>query len=110
MLVIPTVPGPPPHLQADVVALESFRQRAFSMLSIAGFSGFCQVTTASIVYLSCGPGYLRTGLIFRFLFYPWQVSIPLGLHENLPVSVSLVAKHGSDGFLLSLVDSLSKFT
>ncbi|CAA7053277.1 unnamed protein product [Microthlaspi erraticum] len=78
VLVIPTVPGPPPHLQADVVALESFRQRAFSMLSIAGFSGFC------------------------------QVSIPLGLHENLPVSVSLVAKHGSDGFLLSLVDSLYK--
>ncbi|ESQ35978.1 hypothetical protein EUTSA_v10007679mg [Eutrema salsugineum] len=79
VLVIPTVPGPPPHLKADVAALESFRSRAFSLLSIAGVSGFC------------------------------QVSIPLGLHENLPVSVSLVAKHGSDGFLLSLVDSLSKF-
>ncbi|KAL1204646.1 Amidase 1 [Cardamine amara subsp. amara] len=76
VLVIPTVPGPPPHLQADVTALESFRSRAFSLLSIAGVSGFC------------------------------QVSIPLGLHENLPVSVSLVAKHGSNGFLLSLVDSL----
>ncbi|CAN6908407.1 unnamed protein product [Brassica oleracea] len=79
VLVIPTVPGPPPHLQADVVALESFRSRAFSLLSIAGVSGLC------------------------------QVSIPLGLHENLPISVSLVAKHGSDGFLLSLVDSLSEF-
>ncbi|CAN6981233.1 unnamed protein product [Brassica rapa subsp. trilocularis] len=79
VLVIPTVPGPPPHLQADVVALESFRSRAFSLLSIAGVSGLC------------------------------QVSIPLGLHENLPISVSLVANHGSDGFLLSLVDSLSKF-
>ncbi|KAL1192943.1 Amidase 1 [Cardamine amara subsp. amara] len=76
VLVIPTVPGPPPHLQADVAALESFRSRAFSLLSIAGVSGFC------------------------------QVNIPLGLHENLPVSVSLVAKHGSDGFLLSLLDSL----
>ncbi|CAN7066064.1 unnamed protein product [Brassica oleracea var. botrytis] len=79
VLVIPTVPGPPPHLQADVVALESFRSRAFSLLSIAGVSGLC------------------------------QVSIPLGLHENLPISVSLVATHGSDGFLLSLVDSLSEF-
>ncbi|XP_018465802.2 amidase 1 [Raphanus sativus] len=79
VLMIPTVPGPPPHLQADVVALESFRSRAFSLLSIAGVSGLCQVT------------------------------IPLGLHENLPISVSLVAKHGSDGFLLSLVDCLSKF-
>jgi Asp-tRNA(Asn)/Glu-tRNA(Gln) amidotransferase A subunit family amidase len=79
VLVIPTVPGPPPHLQANVAALESFRSRAFSLLSIAGVSGFC------------------------------QVSIPLGLHENLPVSVSLVAKYGSDGFLLSLVDSLAAF-
>ncbi|XP_010489566.1 PREDICTED: amidase 1-like isoform X1 [Camelina sativa] len=78
VLVIPTVPGPPPHLKADVAALESFRSRAFSLLSIAGVSGFC------------------------------QVSIPLGLHENLPVSVSLVATYGSDGFLLSLVDSLAE--
>ncbi|XP_023644972.1 amidase 1 [Capsella rubella] len=78
VLVIPTVPGPPPHLQADVASLESFRSRAFSLLSIAGVSGFC------------------------------QVSIPLGLHEDLPVSISLVAKYGSDGFLLSLVDSLAR--
>lgn len=35
-----------------------------------------------------------------------QVSIPLGLHDNLPVSVSLLAKHGSDGFLLNLVQAL----
>ncbi|KFK43202.1 hypothetical protein AALP_AA1G093600 [Arabis alpina] len=79
VLVIPTVPGPPPHLRADVASLETFRGRAFSLLSIAGVSGCC------------------------------QVSIPLGLHENLPVSVSLVAKHGSDVFLLGLVDLLSKY-
>ncbi|KAL1192946.1 Amidase 1 [Cardamine amara subsp. amara] len=41
VLVIPTVPAPPPHLQADVASLESFRSRAFSLLS---FSGFCQVS------------------------------------------------------------------
>lgn len=35
-----------------------------------------------------------------------QVSIPLGLHDDLPVSVSLLAKHGSDGLLLNLVETL----
>uniref|UniRef100_A0A2N9H459 Phorbol-ester/DAG-type domain-containing protein n=1 Tax=Fagus sylvatica TaxID=28930 RepID=A0A2N9H459_FAGSY len=34
------------------------------------------------------------------------VSIPLGLYDNLPVSISLLAKHGSDGFLLNLVEIL----
>jgi amidase len=34
------------------------------------------------------------------------VSIPLGLYDNLPVSISLLAKHGSDGFLLNLVETL----
>ncbi|KAH9754990.1 Amidase 1 [Citrus sinensis] len=76
ILVIPTVPGPPPKLQMDPSALEVFRARAFSLLSIAGVSGFC------------------------------QVSIPLGLHDNLPVAISLLAKHGSDGFLLNLVETL----
>ncbi|KAK0602754.1 hypothetical protein LWI29_036707 [Acer saccharum] len=68
----PTVPGPPPKLQTEATKLESFRARAFSLLSIAGVSGFC------------------------------QVSVPLGLYDNLPVAVSLLAKHGSDGFLLTL--------
>ncbi|KAK1549187.1 hypothetical protein Q3G72_026408 [Acer saccharum] len=76
ILVIPTVPGPPPKLQMDATKLESFRARAFSLLSIAGVSGFC------------------------------QVSVPLGLYNNLPVAVSLLAKHGSDGFLLNLVETL----
>ncbi|KAG5564807.1 hypothetical protein RHGRI_000869 [Rhododendron griersonianum] len=34
------------------------------------------------------------------------VSIPLGTYDNLAVSVSLLAKHGSDGFLLNLVETL----
>ncbi|KAK0600618.1 hypothetical protein LWI29_016805 [Acer saccharum] len=76
ILVIPTVPDPPPKLQTDATKLESFRARAFSLLSIAGVSGFC------------------------------QVSVPLGLYDNLPVAVSLLAKHGSDGFLLNLVETL----
>ncbi|KAK1549164.1 hypothetical protein Q3G72_011008 [Acer saccharum] len=76
ILVIPTVPDPPPKLQMDATKFESFRARAFSLLSIAGVSGFC------------------------------QVSVPLGLYDNLPVAVSLLAKHGSDGFLLNLVETL----
>ncbi|KAL5710487.1 amidase [Ranunculus cassubicifolius] len=73
ILVIPTVPGPPPKLQTEGRSLETFWVRAFSLLSIAGVSGFC------------------------------QVNIPLGIYDNLPVSISLIAKHGADGFLLNLV-------
>lgn len=76
ILVIPTVPGPPPKLQTETSSLETFRARAFSLLSVAGVSGLCQVT------------------------------IPLGKYEGLPVAVSLLAKHGSDGFLLNLVETL----
>ncbi|GFP91840.1 amidase 1 [Phtheirospermum japonicum] len=76
ILAIPTVPGPPPKLQTDPTTLESFRAKAFSLLSVAGVSGFC------------------------------QVSIPLGMHDGVPVSVSLLAKHGSDGFLLSFVEAI----
>ncbi|WOH14384.1 hypothetical protein DCAR_0933903 [Daucus carota subsp. sativus] len=78
ILAIPTVTGPPPKLQSEALASsKSFRDRSyFSFLSIAALSGFC------------------------------QVSIPLGTHNDLPVSVSLVAKHGCDGFLLNFVESL----
>ncbi|OMO62482.1 Amidase [Corchorus capsularis] len=76
ILAIPTAPGDPPKLQTDPAMLATFRARAFSLLSIAGLTGFC------------------------------QVSIPLGMHSNLPVSISLLAKHGSDGFLLNHVETL----
>ncbi|KAK9943027.1 hypothetical protein M0R45_008652 [Rubus argutus] len=76
LLAIPTVRGAPPKLQTEPATLETLLVRAFSLLSIAGVSGFC------------------------------QVSIPLGMYENAPVSVSLLAKHGSDGFLLNLVETL----
>lgn len=35
-----------------------------------------------------------------------QVSIPLGMYHNVPVAISLAAKHGSDAFLLNLVETL----
>ena len=48
VLAIPTVPGPPPKLQCDPIPLEAFRAKAFSLLSIAGVSGFCQVLSFSL--------------------------------------------------------------
>lgn len=47
-MVIPTLPGPPPKLQTEPTSLETFRARAFSLLSVAGVSGFCQVRTVSL--------------------------------------------------------------
>ncbi|KAM7481195.1 hypothetical protein LguiB_005778 [Lonicera macranthoides] len=43
ILVIPSVLGPPPKLKSEPSTLETLRARAFSLLSIAGVSGFCQV-------------------------------------------------------------------
>ncbi|KAK8947474.1 Amidase 1 [Platanthera zijinensis] len=75
VLAIPTVPGTPPKLNQDSTTLEDFRAKAFSLLAVAGLSGFC------------------------------QISVPLGLHNGLPVSVSLIARHGADYFLLNLVQA-----
>ncbi|KAJ1387450.1 Amidase signature domain [Sesbania bispinosa] len=76
ILIIPTVSGPPPKLQTNASELKDFNARAFTLQSIAGFSGCC------------------------------QISIPLGMYNNLPISISFVARHGADGFLLSLVESI----
>ncbi|XP_048548771.1 amidase 1-like [Triticum urartu] len=76
ILAIPTVPGAPPKLRMDATLLEDFRARAFSLLSIAGLSGFC------------------------------QVSIPLGTRGGVPVSVSLLARHGGDRFLVAVAQEL----
>lgn len=87
----------------EVDKLDSFRARAFSLLSIVGMTGFCQVmiiivfdTCLQFVHITC-----------KLKFAPWlQVSVPLGVHDGLPVSVSLVAKHGADGFLLHVAQTL----
>ncbi|XP_028770877.1 amidase 1-like [Neltuma alba] len=76
VLVIPTVPGPPPKIGTNTPELETFRAKAFALLSIAGVSGCC------------------------------QVNVPMGMHEGLPISISLVARQGADGFLLHLVERL----
>lgn len=42
--------------------------------------------------------------MINFLFV--QVSIPLGFHDKCPISVSLVARHFGDRFLLDIVQSM----
>ncbi|MQL93195.1 hypothetical protein Taro_025827 [Colocasia esculenta] len=76
VLALPTIPGAPPKLLTEASLLENFRAKAFSLLSIAGMSGVCQVT------------------------------VPLGMDENLPMSISLLARHGADLSLLGLVQML----
>ena len=60
VLAIPTIPGPPPELQSDPTPLEAFRAKAFSLLSIAGVSGFCQVLSLSLSLFVCVCVYCET--------------------------------------------------
>ncbi|XVE58863.1 hypothetical protein DITRI_Ditri04bG0203100 [Diplodiscus trichospermus] len=73
ILVIPTTAYPPPKLGSKDIFSEDYQNRMFSLLSIASISGCCQVT------------------------------IPLGYHDKCPVSVSFIARHGGDRFLLDTV-------
>ncbi|XP_058108104.1 outer envelope protein 64, chloroplastic isoform X2 [Magnolia sinica] len=76
ILVIPTLADPPPKLGAKEVLSDDYQTRAFSLLAIASMSGCCQVT------------------------------IPLGTHDKCPVSVSFIARHGGDRFLLDTVQTV----
>lgn len=73
ILVIPTIADPPLKLNSKKGISAEFLDRAFVLLSIASMSGCC------------------------------QISIPLGRHDGCPISVSFVASHGSDKFLLDTV-------
>ncbi|XP_047341144.1 outer envelope protein 64, mitochondrial-like [Impatiens glandulifera] len=73
ILVIPTVLDHPLKLKSKKGLLTDFQDRAFALSSIASMSGCCQVT------------------------------VPLGKYEDFPISVSLVAQHGADKFLLDTV-------
>ncbi|TPW30492.1 amidase [Martelella alba] len=70
VMVYPTAPGPAPLLTAGNDAVEDFRNRALSMLAIAGHGGLP------------------------------QLSIPLGLVDGAPIGLSLVAAPGSDRLLI----------
>ncbi|KAJ3697731.1 hypothetical protein LUZ61_001436 [Rhynchospora tenuis] len=76
VLVIPTVFGLPPKLNSKEISSDDYILRTLSLSAIAGMSGCCQVT------------------------------IPLGTYEKCPVSVSFIARHGGDRFLLDITQSL----
>nr|GLL28638.1 outer envelope protein 64, mitochondrial-like isoform X1 [Ipomoea trifida] len=73
ILVIPTVADPPSKLLSKEGLSTEVRDRAFTLLSIASLSGCC------------------------------QAAIPFGEHEKYPVSVSFIASHRSDKFLLDTI-------
>ncbi|XP_057415787.1 translocon at the outer membrane of chloroplasts 64-like isoform X2 [Lotus japonicus] len=76
ILVIPTVADPPPKLGGKEILSQDYQSHMFSALSIASISGCCQVT------------------------------IPLGFYDKYPVSVSLLARHGGDRFLLDTLQTM----
>ena len=85
VLAIPTVPGPAPKLQCDPIPLEAFRAKAFSLLSIAGVSGFCQVLSLSLslyIYICVCVCVVRHDVLTFSLFVlkPLKNHISLFLH------------------------------
>ncbi|KAF5730307.1 putative amidase [Tripterygium wilfordii] len=76
ILVIPTTACLPPKLGAKEIVSNDYQNRAFSLLSIASLAGCC------------------------------QVAVPLGYHDKCPVSVSFIARHGGDRFLLDTVQTM----
>lgn len=73
ILVIPTTPDFPLVWNSKKKLSPEFEEQLFTLLSISGISGCC------------------------------QISVPLGKHDHFPISVSFIAAHGSDKFLLDAV-------
>lgn len=76
ILVIPTVLGCPPKLNARELSSQDYNVQTSCLTSLASMSGCCQVT------------------------------VPLGTHDKCPVSVSLIARHGGDRFLLDTIQTI----
>ncbi|GAV58839.1 Amidase domain-containing protein/TPR_2 domain-containing protein/TPR_11 domain-containing protein [Cephalotus follicularis] len=76
IVVIPTTAYPPPKLGGRETQSEDYQNRMRSLLSIASISGCCQAT------------------------------IPIGYYDKCPVSVSFIARHGGDRFLLDIVQTM----
>ncbi|KAL9263558.1 Outer envelope protein 64, chloroplastic-like protein, partial [Drosera capensis] len=76
ILVLPTFVDSPPKLSSKEISSVDFENRFFCLSSIASMSGCCQVV------------------------------VPLGTHDKSPVSVSLLARHGGDRFLLDTLRSM----
>ena len=97
ILVIPTVVDPPLKLNSKKAVFSEFHDGAFTLLSIASMSGCCQVTYSCLT----SSLYILVSLaLFDLLMFYCQVTVPTGKHEDLPISVSFIAFHGADKFLL----------
>ncbi len=77
VLCLPSAPGIAPPRDTPAAELETFRTRALSLLCIAG----------------------RARLP--------QMSLPLGMLDDCPLGLSLIAPHGADMLLLKIAASLS---
>ncbi|XP_059297080.1 outer envelope protein 64, mitochondrial [Lycium ferocissimum] len=73
ILVLPTIADPPLKLKSRKGLAAEVHDRAFALLGIASMSGCC------------------------------QAAIPFGEHDNYPISLSFIASHGTDKFLLDTV-------
>ncbi|KAL9673817.1 hypothetical protein QQ045_030079 [Rhodiola kirilowii] len=73
ILVLPTIADSPVKLNSKKSLATEFHDRAYALLSITSMSGCC------------------------------EVSIPMGMHDGRPISVSFIACHGEDKFLLDTV-------
>ncbi|KAL3326143.1 hypothetical protein AABB24_037044 [Solanum stoloniferum] len=73
ILVLPTIADPPLKLRSRKGLSAEVHDRAFALLGIASMSGCC------------------------------QAAIPFGEHDNYPISLSFIASHGTDKFLLDTV-------
>ncbi|XP_073015291.1 translocon at the outer membrane of chloroplasts 64-like isoform X1 [Primulina eburnea] len=76
ILVIPTTIDPPTKLGAKEIMSEDYLIQTSTLSSLASMSGCC------------------------------QVAIPLGVYDKCPVSVSLLARHGGDRFLLDTLQTM----
>lgn len=76
ILVIPTALGCPPKLNARELSSASYKAQTSCLSSLSSMSGCCQVT------------------------------VPLGTHDKCPISISFIARHGGDRFLLDATQTM----
>ncbi|WP_323772020.1 amidase [Antarctobacter sp.] len=76
VIALPTAPGPAPFLTVDGATMETYRNRALTLLSLAGHAGLP------------------------------QVSIPMWQEPGLPVGLSLIGPPNSDRALIKMASQL----
>jgi amidase len=78
VLLMPTMPDVAPLIRQTDAELETYRNRATSLLCVAGMAGLP------------------------------QVSLPLASHQGAPLGISLVGPEGSDRSLVKLAEHLHR--